>query len=216
MKKLEAAHVLVAAVRPASRHDRAGEEDERRGADEHPHRGGDVLHDDAPAGAAALAGAVVQHHRVGEQGHRQQEVRHHERRREVDEHGDAAEDDLREDPDHESPGQPDQIAAARHPPHRAEHREDHGDGHEAGDRAVRELDERVLLEGSDEPAVLAVRPVGASEAAAGEADGGAADDDRGQQQQRAERQPAVGARADRRARHPPIVRLTHRGMHSTS
>ena len=102
-EEAEAAHVLVATMRSAPRHDRAREEHEDRGADQHPHRGGNVLHHYPPTRAAALAGAVVQDHRVGEQRHRQQEVRHHERGREVDEHGDTAEDDLREHSRDETP-----------------------------------------------------------------------------------------------------------------
>ena len=147
-RDVEALHVLVARVRTGAGHDGAGHDrragQRREQGDEPPAGGGD---DRAPR-AVRLARPPQQHDGARHDRLRQQHVAGDRERVEVDEHGDAAEDDLADDAGDEAQRQPDQVAPPRPAPQRPEDGEDHGERHGPGEQPVDLLDGRVAEETS--------------------------------------------------------------------
>jgi hypothetical protein len=140
---------------------------------------------------------VVEDDGVGHQHHRQHEVAHDQRRIEMGEDDEPAQDDLAEHAENETDGEPGQVPPVRPAAQGGQDRHDDHDRHGAGDSPVDELDEGVVLERRHDAPFGAGRPVGAAEARAGDPHRSAGDDDERQSQQGEERDPAVARRGDR-------------------
>jgi hypothetical protein len=159
----EAADVLVAAVGPRPGDDGPREQDGEAERDGAAAERDDPGRDGGHARCVGLTGPVVQHDRIPDQQRGQQEVTHHDLRRELREHGDAAQHALPDQPGDQAPGPPDQVAApgrARRP----EHGQADGDRDRSREQAVQLLDGLVEPGDVDELALAAGRPVRASEA----------------------------------------------------
>ena len=139
---------------------------------------------------------MVEDDGVGHEHHRQHEVAHHQRRVEVEEDDEAAEDDLADHPEDEAGGQPDQVPPVRPAPQGGQDGDDDHDRHRPRHHAVHELDEGVVLERRHDPALGAGRPVGAAEARTGHPHGPAGDNDEAQGEERHEGDTAVAGGRD--------------------
>ena len=207
-EEAEPLDLLVAAVGPGPGDGGAGDEDDGGRAEQHAGQDADLGGGHGPALAAVgLAGAVVQDDGAADEDGRHEEVAHHERGRQLVEDGEAAEDDLADDPGDERPGPPGQVAPAGGAEERAGDGQDHADGDQAGEVAVGGLDDAVhagFVVGH-ERAGLAARPRGAAQAGSGEAHPSAGDHDDPEQRQREQGDPAVRRGGDRRATHPSSV-----------
>ena len=216
---VEARHVVVlaaTAVRARAGHDGAGEQHERRQADEHPAEHHRAPGHDQVCGTVGLTGAPHEDQRVGEEQDRQQEVRHHERRLEVEGDRQLPEHRLREHAGDESPRQPDEVAPSRRAHQAPEHGHDHRHRHQPGEQPVHVLDGRVLARRAV-GLQLALRTADADrapESRARQSHRRAGDDDDRQQHRGHDRDPAVRERAQVRHSHerpmvptgPPPVR----------
>jgi len=118
--------------------------------------------------------------------HREGEVRHNEPRREFVLDRVAAEHRLRDHAERKRKPERHQVAPERPAPRRQERREHGHDADEAGDDAVRELNQRMGLERRVHVAI-APRPVRAAETGAAQANRRAAQDDQRQGNERRER-----------------------------
>ena len=136
-----------------------------------------------PSCTEVVSGPVAQDHGVADQHDRQGEVAQHQPRVEVAEHHDPAQDDLCHDTGDKPPRQAHQVGAAGVAGHGAEHGQDHGHRDEAGEEAVAELDPAVEVGLGHELVLFTGRPVGTTQAGAGEPDGAAGHDDDRQQGQ---------------------------------
>ena len=142
--------------------------------------------------------APGQGERCVEQQHRQEEVAHHQIRVEVVAHHEAAEHRLPHHAQRKEHAEDRQVAAIGAAHEREAGGRDHDDAHEPGDHPVAELDHRVELQRRDRAAV-ALGPVRAAEARAGEAHGRARQHDHRQRAHGHDRHPLVELGRDRDA-----------------
>ena len=123
-----------------------------------------------------VARAPRERDRRDEDQHREREVPHHEAGREVVADREAAEHRLADDAEREQHAEHREVAPERPPPERERARGHRGEPDDAGDHAVAVLDPRVRLERRGDAAV-ALRPVRAPEAGAGQPHRRAGEDD---------------------------------------
>ena len=171
---------------PVDQHDRAREHEQAA----HPLHAGRHRHDRV---GRRLGRVVVEEDGVGEQHHRDEEVRHHERGRQQLVDDELAQDDLDDDAADEAEREEHEPPGPGRAHQRAEHGHDHDQRHQAGHDPVDELDHGVRVGrrlGREAPG-LAVRPVGTPEARPGEPHRRAGHDDDGEQDDRDERDAPV-------------------------
>ncbi len=114
--------------------------------------------------------APVEHDAGDEDQHREHEVAHDETGLEVVEHGEAAEQDLRDDAERQQHREPHQVAAVGPPAIGAQQRRERREADEAGQQPVAELDHAVRVELAVERRLGALRPCRAAEPRPGDAD----------------------------------------------
>ena len=168
-----------AGVGPGGGGDRAGEDRQLAERDQRPHRP-----DAEPvAGAPPLPGLVARApgEREGgvEQHHREDEVGHHQPRRQVVLDDQGAEDRLADHAQRQQGAEQRQVPAVGAAEEGEDAGGDHGEADEPGQQPVAVLDHRVGVERRHRAAV-ALGPVRAAEAGAGEAHAGAGEDDQRQ------------------------------------
>ena len=114
-----------------------------------------------------------------EQHHREDEVAHHQSRREVVLDDEGAEDRLADDAERQQGAEQRQVPAVGLAEEGEDGGGDHGEADEPGQQPVAVLDHRVGFQ-RRRGAAVAARPVGAAEAGAGQAHAGAGEDDQRQ------------------------------------
>ena len=164
-------------------------------------------------GAAPLPGLVARAPGEGEGGveqqHREDEVAHHQARRQVVLDDQGAEDRLADHAQRQQRPEERQVPAERAAEPGEDAGGDHGEADEAGEQAVAVLDHRVGVE-RRHGAAVALGPVRAAEPGAGEAHGGAGQHDQRQRREGDEGDLGVELRRDveavfRRARIVPSM-----------
>ena len=184
-----------AGVRARGGGDRAGEDRQLAERDQRPHRPDAEPVARAPPLPGLIARAPGQREGRVEQHHREDEVEHHQPRGEVVLDDQGAEDRLADHPQRQQRAEQRQVPAVGPAEEGEDAGGDHGDADEPGQQPVAVLDHRVGVERRHGLAV-ALGPVRAAEAGAGEPHAGAGEDDQRQRAERDQRSPARSARGE--------------------